>query len=438
MKLAIIGTGYVGLVTGTCFAEKGNKVICVDNDKAKLARLQKGEIPIFEPGLADLVKKNFESENLTFTDDLKFATQNSDIIFFCLPTPTLEDGTSDTRYVFGVAKEIGKFFNQSKIIVNKSTVPIGTTEKIVDIISQDTTQNFAVVSNPEFLREGFAVADFMQPDRVVIGSENFEAADILKKLYLDFVEDESQVLIMDSRSSEMSKYAANSFLATKVTFINEIANLCYKLGANVDFVKDVMGMDPRIGKRFLNPGLGLGGSCFPKDIKALKTTSQENDYHFRLLSSTIQANEAQISSFTNRIINYFKQENLPKKVAVWGLTFKPNTDDLRESPALKVIQKLQEKDFQINAYDPEGMENLKNFYPDLKVKLGLDKYSILQDTSCLIIATEWEEFLQADLTKVKEILASPIIFDGRNIFKIDNPNLKGLNYFSVGRVDKKL
>jgi UDPglucose 6-dehydrogenase len=269
MNLAIIGTGYVGLVTGTCFAQKGNKVICVDNDQNKLNQLKKGEVPIFEPGLAEMVRESSNSGNLSFTEDLKFAVENSDIIFFCLPTPTLEDGASDTKYVFGVASQIGKFFNKPKIIANKSTVPIGTTEKIVDIISQNTTKDFAVVSNPEFLREGFTVADFMKPDRVVIGSENFEAAEILKDLYLGFVENEDQILIMDSRSSEMSKYAANSFLATKITFINEIANLCYKLGANVDFVKDAMGMDPRIGKRFLNPGLGLGGSCFPKDIKAL-------------------------------------------------------------------------------------------------------------------------------------------------------------------------
>jgi UDPglucose 6-dehydrogenase len=241
----------------------------VDNDQNKLNQLKKGEVPIFEPGLAEMVRESSNSGNLSFTEDLKFAVENSDIIFFCLPTPTLEDGASDTKYVFGVASQIGKFFNKPKIIANKSTVPIGTTEKIVDIISQNTTKDFAVVSNPEFLREGFTVADFMKPDRVVIGSENFEAAEILKDLYLGFVENEDQILIMDSRSSEMSKYAANSFLATKITFINEIANLCYKLGANVDFVKDAMGMDPRIGKRFLNPGLGLGGSCFPKDIKAL-------------------------------------------------------------------------------------------------------------------------------------------------------------------------
>lgn len=435
MNLTVIGTGYVGLVTGACFAERGNKVICVDNNLEKLDSLKQGIIPIFEPGLQDIVVKNSSNGNLSFTDDLQGSVEKSDIIFFCLPTPTLEDGTSDTKYIVDVASKIGHFIKNYKIIVNKSTVPIGTTEKIFDIVSKDTEVEFDVASNPEFLREGFAVKDFMNPDRVVIGSMSDRSKQVLSDLYANFVYSKEQILLMDPSSSEMSKYAANAFLATKITFINEIANICYRFGANVDYVKKCLGMDDRIGNKFLNPGIGFGGSCFPKDIYALKTSSQEYNYDFKLLNATIQANNYQITDFINRIITYFNANNLPKKVTLWGLTFKPDTDDLRESPALKIIERLNTEGFTIKVYDPQGMDNLKIFYPDLKVEFTEDIYSSLLGSYSLVVATEWKEFVNADLNKIKTNLELATIFDGRNIFDLENPNLSNFNYFSIGRND---
>jgi UDPglucose 6-dehydrogenase len=438
MNISIIGTGYVGLVTGTCFAEKGNKVICVDNDKSKLEKLNKGEIPIFEPGLSELVLKNFESKNLSFTNDLKFAVENSEIIFFCLPTPTLEDGTSDTKYIFDVSAEIGKHFNNPKIIVNKSTVLIGTSEQITEIINKTTNEKFTVASNPEFLKEGFAITDFMNPDRVVIGSDDLDTIQKLKNLYLDFVNDENKILLMDSRSSEMSKYAANSFLAMKISFINEIANLCEKLGANIDNVKNSIGMDARIGNKFLNPGIGFGGSCFPKDVTALKTTSENNGYNFEILDSILKVNDKQIDLFFQKINNLVNNQNLAKKVALWGLTFKPNTDDLRKSPTLQLIKKLLENNYIISAYDPQGNKPFKVFYPDFNIDLQDNMYDILEDKSLLIIANDWEEFKNCDLKIVEKKLANPIIIDGRNIFSLDNPDLQNFQYLSIGRGDEKI
>jgi UDPglucose 6-dehydrogenase len=438
MNLAIIGTGYVGLVTGTCFAEKGNNVICVDNDSKKLEILNKGKVPIYEPGLEDLVIKNLKSKNLSFTSDLEFAIKNSDIIFFCLPTPTLEDGTSDTKYVFEVAEQIGQYFNAPKIIINKSTVPIGTTQKIVEILSQNTSLDFTVVSNPEFLREGYAVEDFMKPDRIVIGLENNTFEKVLRDLYNDFITDPSQIKIMDSRSSEMAKYAANSFLAMKITFINEIANLCEKLGANIDFVKDSIGSDPRIGNRFLNPGIGFGGSCFPKDVKALLTTSQTEGYDFKLLNSTVEANQHQIERFIKKITTIIKQKNLPKSIALWGLSFKANTDDIRKSQAIEIVTSLLKQGYQISAYDPKASDNFKKFYPEIKIDIRDNLYDTLDSKSLLVIATEWEEFVKADLKIVKSRLKNPIIVDGRNLFDLKNSNLQDFEYFSIGRGEQNL
>ena len=435
MNIAVVGTGYVGLVTGACFSDKGNHVICVDNDPVKLAKLQNGEIPIFEPGLEEVVSRNFQNKNLEFTDDLGYAVKSADIIFFCLPTPTLEDGTSDTKYIFGVAKEIGQYFNEFKIIVNKSTVPVGTCEETYNIIKQSNPEyDFTVVSNPEFLREGFAVSDFMEPDRVVVGVDNDLAQEKLKQLYSDFLSTE-RILFMDVISSEMSKYAANSFLAVKISFMNEVANLCHRIGADVELVKKSIGLDPRIGSRFLNPGIGYGGSCFPKDVKALQTTSKENNYEFRLLNSIIESNKDQTVLFTDRINSYFEQSLLPKKVALWGITFKPNTDDIRESPAIKVLINLINLGFEVTVYDPEGLENLKKYYASLDCIISDDKYSALEGNSALIVATEWSEFVESDLNMVGEKLDSPVIFDGRNIFDNKNSILDGFDYFSVGRQD---
>jgi UDPglucose 6-dehydrogenase len=432
MKIAVVGTGYVGLVTGTCFAETGNEVICVDIDRSKVEKLSNGQITIYEPGLEKLFLRNLKEERLHFTTNLEEGIKDAVIIFLALPTPPGEDGSADLKYVLGCTEDIGKLLKDYKVIVDKSTVPVGTAEKVHAAIAKHYKGEFDVVSNPEFLREGVAVDDFMKPDRVVIGTTSQRAMEIMGELYAPFVRQGNPVLFMDERSAELTKYAANSFLATKISFMNEIAQLCERLGADVDQVRKGIGSDERIGRRFLFPGIGYGGSCFPKDVQALVKSSNEIKYDFKILNAVMDVNEKQKLHLLPKIKKYFNGNLKGKHFAIWGLAFKPNTDDIREAPALYMIDALIKEGATVTAFDPEAMNNVKNTVGD-KISYAENQYNALDNADALIIATEWSEFRTPDFEKIQSHLKGNAIFDGRNLF--DTSKIKGYGFYyeSIGR-----
>jgi UDPglucose 6-dehydrogenase len=433
MNIAVVGTGYVGLVTGTCFAETGNKVICVDIDAQKVERMRNGEVPIYEPGLEVIFERNTRQGRLEFTTDLKEAVDAAEVIFLALPTPPGEDGSADLSYILGVAKDLAGIITEYKVIVDKSTVPVGTSEKVHAALAENLDEAlFDVVSNPEFLREGVAVDDFLKPDRVVVGTQSEKAQTIMKRLYDPFVRQGNPILFMDERSAEMTKYAANSYLATRISFMNEIANLCEKAGANVDMVRIGIGSDSRIGKRFLFPGIGYGGSCFPKDVQALAHTAQEFEYDFNILNSVMGVNNRQRLKLAERITDYYNGKLSDKTFAVWGLAFKPNTDDIREAPALYIIERLLNIGANIKAFDPEAMDNVKEIFGD-KIQYCDDQYEALIDADALIICTEWAVFRTPSFQVMKELLKTPLIFDGRNLYDLDAMKELGFIYSSIGR-----
>jgi UDPglucose 6-dehydrogenase len=431
-NIAVVGTGYVGLVTGTCFAETGNKVTCIDIDAEKVALMQQGHIPIYEPELDILFERNMQAGRLLFTTDLAQGITEAEIIFLALPTPPGEDGSADLSYILGVAEQLGKIMTDYKVIVDKSTVPVGTAAKVAAAIAKNAKTPFAVVSNPEFLREGFAVSDFMKPDRVVIGSSDEKASKIMESLYKPFVRQGNPIYLMDEKSAELTKYAANSFLATKITFMNEIANFCELIGADVDKVRIGIGSDNRIGKRFLFPGIGYGGSCFPKDVQALVSSGQEQQFSFRILEAVMAVNERQKTILLPKMRNFFRGQMSQKKIAIWGLSFKPDTDDMREAPAIFMIQALLDEGAQITAYDPEAMHNAKSIFGDT-IQYAPDEYQALRQAHALLICTEWSIFRNPNFHLMKDLMADPVIFDGRNLFDLDDLTEKGFYYNSVGR-----
>ncbi|HMK17360.1 MAG TPA: UDP-glucose/GDP-mannose dehydrogenase family protein [Chitinophagaceae bacterium] len=432
MKIAVVGTGYVGLVTGTCFAETGNTVTCVDIDKNKVEKLSNGQITIYEPGLEKLFLRNLREERLKFTTNLEEGIADAKVIFLALPTPPGEDGSADLKYILGVANDLGKILKDYKVIVDKSTVPVGTAEKVHDAITKNCEGEFDVVSNPEFLREGVAVEDFMKPDRVVIGTESERARKIMADLYAPFVRQGNPVIFMDERSAELTKYAANSFLATKISFMNEIARLCELMGADVDMVRRGIGGDERIGKRFLFPGIGYGGSCFPKDVQALVKSASDVKYDFRILDAVMDVNEKQKVYLIPRIKKYFNNNVTGKKIALWGLAFKPNTDDIREAPALYLIEELLKAGATVAAFDPEAMKNVRDVVGD-KISFTENQYDALNNCDALIIATEWSEFRTPDFEKMTQRMKSKVIFDGRNVFDLSQMKDLGFYYESIGR-----
>ena len=432
MKIAVVGTGYVGLVTGTCFAETGNTVTCVDIDESKVNRLKSGTITIYEPGLEKIFLRNLKEERLLFTTDLAEGIKDASIVFLALPTPPGEDGSADLRYVLGVAEEIGKIITDYKVIVDKSTVPVGTAELVRDAVTKNFKGEFDVVSNPEFLREGVAVDDFMKPDRVVIGTRSERAKKLIGELFAPFVRQGNPVIFMDERSAELTKYAANSFLATKISFMNEIAQLCERLGADVDMVRRGIGSDERIGKRFLFPGIGYGGSCFPKDVQALVKSASDSGYDFKILNAVIEVNEIQKLHLLPKIRKYFNNNLQGKHFALWGLAFKPNTDDIREAPALYIIDALVKEGATVTAFDPEAMNNVRQAIGD-KIQYAESQYAALKGADALIIATEWNEFRTPDFLKIVSNLKNKVIFDGRNLFDVASINGLGFHYESVGR-----
>jgi UDPglucose 6-dehydrogenase len=434
MKIAVIGTGYVGLVSGVCFAETGVETICVDIQEEKVLKLKKGEVPIYEPTLDILLKRNLKEERIEFTTDLKDAVNKATIIFLALPTPESEDGSADLSYVLNMANELSQIIIEYKVIVNKSTVPVGTAAKVQAIFDEKCNTKVDVVSNPEFLREGYAVEDFLKPDRIVIGSSSEQAITLMKKLYAPFVRQGNPVIIMDEKSAEMTKYAANSFLALKISFMNEMANLAEKVGADINDIRKGIGTDNRIGNRFLFPGIGYGGSCFPKDVKALQSISKEYNYDFKIVNSVIDVNENQRRIFFEKIQN--KMELQGKKIAIWGLAFKPNTDDIREAPALFLIEELLKKGADVHVYDPEAMENVAKKYNN-KIHFGESMYDILENADALIIVTEWNTFRTPDFNKMKSLMNTNCIFDGRNLFELEEMIHEGFEYYSIGRKDIK-
>ncbi|MDG1841456.1 MAG: UDP-glucose/GDP-mannose dehydrogenase family protein [Crocinitomicaceae bacterium] len=431
-KIAVIGTGYVGLVTGTCFAETGNQVICVDIDKEKVEKMKKGLVPIYEPNLDTFFERNITAGRLKFTTSLEKGIKDAEIIFLALPTPPGEDGSADLSYILGVAEQLGKLIKDFKVIVDKSTVPVGTAEKVDAAIKKNGLVDFAVVSNPEFLREGFAVSDFMKPDRVVLGTSNNKARGIMEKLYKPFLRQGNPIYFMDEKSAELTKYAANSFLATKITFMNEIANFCEIVGADVDKVRAGIGSDSRIGKRFLFPGIGYGGSCFPKDVQALVKSGNDVNFSFEILNSVINVNQNQKTILYPKIKNYFKGNLTGKNIAVWGLSFKPDTDDIREAPSIYLMKKLIESGAIITAYDPEAMNNVKAVLGD-SIKYADNEYSALNNCDALLICTEWSTFRNPDFNLMKKNMKDLVIFDGRNLFDLEEMNNKGFYYSSIGR-----
>ncbi len=431
-KIAVVGTGYVGLVTGTCFAETGNQVLCIDIDARKVEQMRQGEIPIYEPHLDVLFERNIKAGRLAFTTDLAAGIEEAEIIFLALPTPPGEDGSADLSHILGVAEELGKLIKNYKVIVDKSTVPVGTAEKVTAAIARNAQVEFAVVSNPEFLREGFAVDDFMKPDRVVIGTSDERARKIMENLYKPFVRQGNPIIFMDEKSAELTKYAANAFLATKITFMNEIANFCELVGANVDRVRIGIGSDERIGKRFLFPGIGYGGSCFPKDVQALVKSGKENKFSFEILESVMKVNESQKTILFPKIKNFFRGNLQGKKIAMWGLAFKPDTDDIREAPALYMIDALTEAGASITAYDPEAMKNVEKLL-GTKIAFAANEYEALQDADALVICTEWGIFRNPDFDKVSALLKDKVVFDGRNLFEPEEMTEKGFYYSSIGR-----
>ena len=431
-KIAVVGTGYVGLVTGTCFAETGNQVTCIDIDEAKVNQMKNGKVPIYEPNLETYFERNIAAGRLKFTTSLEEGIKDAEIIFLALPTPPGEDGSADLSYILGVAEELGKIMTEFKVIVDKSTVPVGTAEKVKAAISSNANIEFAVVSNPEFLREGFAVSDFMKPDRVVLGTSSERAIKVMEKLYKPFVRQGNPIYFMDEKSAELTKYAANSFLATKITFMNEVANFCELVGADIDKVRVGIGSDTRIGKRFLFPGIGYGGSCFPKDVQALVKSGNDVGYSFEILNSVIRINQSQKTILFPKIKNYFKGSLKGKRIAVWGLAFKPDTDDIREAPALYLIEELLKSGAEICAYDPEAMDNVKSLIGD-KIEYAANEYDVLHNCEALLICTEWAIFRNPDFEKITKNLKEMVVFDGRNLFDIDEMNSKGFYYSSIGR-----
>jgi len=432
MKIAVVGTGYVGLVTGTCFAETGNTVTCVDIDIDKVNKLKNGKITIYEPGLEKIFQRNLKDDRLLFTTNLEEGIRDAEIVFLALPTPPGEDGSADLKYVLGVAAEIGKLLTDYKVIVNKSTVPVGTARKVRDAIAANYEGAFDVISNPEFLREGVAVEDFMKPDRVVIGTTSERARKVMSDLYAPFVRQGNPVIFMDEASAELTKYAANSFLATKISFMNEVARLCEKLGADVDMVRRGIGSDDRIGKRFLFPGIGYGGSCFPKDVQALVRSAHEVDYDFRILEAVMDVNEDQKTFLIPKIKSHFDGSLIGKHFAIWGLAFKPNTDDIREAPALYIIKALIGEGATVTAFDPEALENVRRQL-DTVINYAEGQYDCLEGADALIIATEWNEFRTPDFDRIASLMKNKVIFDGRNLFDLAEMKKLGFHYTSIGR-----
>ncbi len=432
MKIAVVGTGYVGLVTGTCFSDLGNHVTCIDIDKEKVKSLRNGQIPIYEPGLDILFERNTKHGRLDFTTDLVAGIRDAVVIFLALPTPPGEDGSADLKYVLKVAEDIGPLLKDYTVIVTKSTVPVGTTELVREKISMNTGVDFDVVSNPEFLREGVAVEDFMKPERVVIGTSSLKARSIMDALYAPLVRQGNPIIFMDEKSSELTKYAANSFLATKISFMNEIANLCERLGANVDDVRKGIGFDSRIGKRFLFAGIGYGGSCFPKDVQALAKSAEKSDYDFKILNAVMDVNRRQKVKLVEKMREHFKGSLEGKTVAIWGLAFKPNTDDIREAPALYIIDELLKSGVKVRAYDPEAMKNVEKVLGD-SIELVEDEYKVLSGADALIIATEWPVFRQPNFERMIENLNNKLIFDGRNLYPLEEMKRWGFTYYSIGR-----
>src|ERR1700722_18177442 len=432
MKIAVIGTGYVGLVSGTCFAETGNDVVCVDIDKTKVEKLSNGQITIYEPGLEKLFLRNLKEERLRFTTNLEEGIREAQIIFLALPTPPGEDGSADRKYILGVSDQLGKILREYKVIVDKSTVPVGTAQKVYNAIAKNYSGEFDVVSNPEFLREGVAVDDFMKPDRVVVGTTSDRARKVMDELYNPFVRQGNPIIYMDERSAELTEYAANSFLATKITFMNEIAQLCERLDADVDLVRRGIGSDERIGKRFLFPGIGYGGSCFPKDVQALVNSSREVGYEFGILNKVMDINEKQKLHLVYKIKRYYKDNVKGKHFALWGLAFKPNTDDIREAPALYIIDALLKEGATFSVFDPEAMNNVKHLLGD-KIQYCENQYDALKDADALIIATEWNEFRTPNFLKIVTALKNKVIFDGRNVFDVNAIRELGFYYESIGR-----
>ena len=432
MNIAVVGTGYVGLVTGTCLAETGNNVICVDVDENKVNKLKSGEIPIYEPHLDVFFERNLKQNRLSFTTSLEEGIKDAELIFLALPTPPGEDGSADLSYVLGVADHLGKIIDDYKVIIDKSTVPVGTAEKVKLAVNKNAKVDFDVVSNPEFLREGFAVNDFMKPDRVVVGTSSEKAKRLMNELYKPFVRQGNPILFMDEKSAELTKYAANSFLATKITFMNEIANYCELIGADVDSVRKGIGTDSRIGKRFLFPGIGYGGSCFPKDVLALRKAGKDVNYDFKIVDAVLNVNHFQKLSLVDKVKHYFGNDLSNKTFALWGLAFKPETDDIREAPSLYIIDALLDLGADIIAYDPEAINNVKGLIGD-KIKFAENSYDALKDVDALLIATEWSAFRNPDFDKMQQLMKSQIIFDGRNLYDLETMNSKSFFYQSVGR-----
>lgn len=431
MKIAVVGTGYVGLVTGTCFSETGNQVTCIDVNEEKVKQLQNGKIPIYEPGLDVLFNRNTEEGRLKFTTDLASGIEGAEAIFLALPTPPDEDGSADLKYILQVADQLGHLLTTYAVVIDKSTVPVGTAEKVREAIARNAKVDFDVVSNPEFLREGVAVEDFMKPDRVVIGTRSEKAKKVMERLYAPLVRQGNPIIFMDERSAEMTKYAANAFLAMKITFMNEIANLCEKTGANVDMIRKGIGTDSRIGKRFLFAGIGYGGSCFPKDVQALAKTSVDYSYDFQLLNAVMKVNREQKKKLLKPLSDYFDGDLKDKTIAVWGLSFKPYTDDIREAPALENIRELLDAGARVTAYDPEAMGNTKAILPD--VTYCHTAYAALDDADALMIFTEWPQFRTPDFEKVSALLKNKVIFDGRNLYEPEQMRELGFTYYSIGR-----
>lgn len=432
MKVSVIGTGYVGLVVGTCLAEGGNDVVCVDVDESKIKMLRKGKSPIFEPGLEPLIKRNMHEKRLTFTTDLENAVKKTEVIFLALPTPPSEDGSADLKHVKEVARQIGTHLNGYKVIVNKSTVPVGTADVVRNIIAKETDGDFDVVSNPEFLKEGVAVNDFLKPDRVVIGTRSPRAIRIMQDIFAPFLRTGNPILVMDERSSEMTKYAANAFLATKVSFMNEVANLCDRVGADVEMVRRGIGSDPRIGMQFLFPGVGYGGSCFPKDVSALERTAHHHGYDFKIIRATEEVNEAQKRILIRKLTKHFGANLSNKVIALWGLSFKPQTDDMREAPSITIVNELLKRKAKIRAHDPVANEEASKILGK-KIKYFKINYEALKGADALVIVTEWNEFRRPDFARMKKLMRQHVIFDGRNIYDPEEIAGLGFTYYGIGR-----
>jgi len=431
MKIAVIGTGYVGLVVGACLAENGNNVICVDNDTSKIATLRAGRMPIYEPGLEEMVRRNHTEERLSFTTDLPAAVKASEIVFIAVGTPQGDDGAADLQHVLGVALEVGRAINKYTVVVDKSTVPVGTARKVHAVIAEQTTQPFSVVSNPEFLKQGAAIEDFMKPDRVVIGAEDRDSAEVMREVYGPFTRTGAPILMMDTASAELSKYAANAILATRISFMNEIANVCERVGADVDQVRKAIGADRRIGTSFLFPGAGYGGSCFPKDVKALLKSSADKGYDFKILSAVETVNDAQKARLVDKMQAHFK-EMKGRTIAVWGLAFKPRTDDMRDAPAIAIIERLLALGVTVRAYDPEAAATARNIF-GARIAVCEKSYEALAGADALAIVTEWNEFREPDFEKMRKLLRSPVVFDGRNLYLPEHMRALGFTYFSIGR-----